>query len=427
MSIRGEKRMDKKMQEKLEYCLGCKAKPCKSGCPLENDITQWIQMTKAQEYEKAYEILCNTTVLPAICGRICPHGNQCEGSCIRGKKQEPVSIGEIEAYLGDIAIERGYEIPKFTNIKQDKKVAIVGGGPAGLSAAAYLARSGYRVTIFEKHNELGGILSHGIPEFRLEKEVVEKTIQNIVNLGVEVQYGKKLGQDITLLELQNNYQAVFLALGANIGSKLEIPGEELPEVLGANELLEYQTHPDYTGKKVAIVGGGNVAMDAARTIQALGAKKVMILYRRSEKEMPAEKKEIQAAREEGIEFLFQICPVQIIGKGKVEKIECIHTELVKKEGETRAVPVEIPNSNFELEVDYVIKAVGSIPEQEIVKTLGVQTTKNGKVRVNEKYETSQKGIFAGGDLSGTKATVAWASRSGREAAKAMIEYLENRN
>lgn len=415
----------KEIEEKANYCLSCKTKPCQKGCPLQNDITEFIHYMKEKEYEKAYEELCKTTVLQPICGRICPHKKQCEGSCIRGIKAESVEIGQMEAAIGDLAIQEGYKIKKFTKEKKDKKVAIIGGGPAGLTAAANLARNGYRVVIYEKYQELGGILAHGIPEFRLPKEIVTKTIQKILELGIEVKYGEKLGRTITLSELQKQYDAIFLAFGANCSMKMNIPGEELKGVYGGNELLEEKKYPELVGKKVSVIGGGNVAMDTARSLKRMGAKEVYVIYRRAEEQMPAERKEIQEAKEEGIQFLFQNNIIAIKGKDKVEEIECIKTELIQKEGEIRKVPVNIPNSNYVLEMDYVIMAVGSQPERAIVGQLGLDLTDNGYLKVDQKQQTSEPGIFAGGDLSQTKGTVAWASRAGRDAAEAIKEYLES--
>lgn len=270
----------------------------------------------------------------------------------------------------------------------------------------------------------GGILRHGIPEFRLNRDVLDKQIEKILSLGIEVKYGISLGKDYLLEDLEKEYDAIFLAFGANISSKMGIQGENLEGVYGGNELLENNIHPDYTNKKVAIIGGGNVAMDTARTIKKKGAEEVTVIYRRAEKQMPAEQKEIEDAKREGIKFLLQTNIVKVLGDKKVEKIECIKTELVKKEGETREVPVDIIGSNYELPMDYVVMAVGSKIEEELVKSLGLELTPKGNIKIDENYMTSKNKVFAGGDLSGTKATVAWASRSGRDASIAIIEFLE---
>ena len=412
------------IEERANYCLNCPIKPCSNkGCPLGNNIPSFIKAIKEEDYKKAYEILSETTVLEAVCGRICPHTKQCEGSCVRGIKSNPVSIGEMEAFIGDISIKEKYKISGKNISNINKKIAIVGGGPAGLTAAAFLLKNGYSVTIYEKYNYLGGLLVHGIPEFRLPKEIVKQTVQKIIDLGLEVKYNQELEKDFILKELEENYDAIFLAFGANITTKMGVEGELLEGVYGGNQLLEHQSHPNYTNKKVAIIGGGNVAMDCARTIKRLGAQEVKVIYRRAEEQMPAETKEIQEAKEEGIEFLFQNNIVKILGKEKVEQVELIKTELVQKEGETRKVPVNIENSNYIMDIDYIVMALGSEPE-EFVKNLGLELNKWGRIQIDEKNRTSSSKIFAGGDIAGAKGTVAWAARSGRDAAYSIMEYLK---
>ena len=411
------------IKEKANYCLNCPVKPCSNkGCPLNNDIPTFIKAVKEEEYKKAYEILSETTVLQAVCGRICQHSKQCEGSCVRGIKGAPVSIGELEAYVGDIAIKENYKIATPKPKKENKKIAIIGGGPAGLTSAAFLLKEGCSVTIYEKYNYLGGLLVHGIPDFRLPKNIVRETVQKILDLGLNVEYNKELGKNLNLQELQEKYDAIFLSFGANITSKMGVEGEDLDGVYGGNQLLEHKNHPDYKGKKVAVIGGGNVAMDCARTIKRLGAQEVKIIYRRAEEQMPAEAKEVKEAKEEGIEFLFQNNIVKIIGNNKVEKVELIKTELVQKEGETRKVPVNIPNSNYIIDIDYIIMALGSEPEP-FVKKLGLELNKWGYIQIDENNRTSISKVFAGGDIAGCKGTVAWAARSGRDAANAIIQYL----
>ena len=408
------------MEEKeiREYCLNCKVKPCSNnGCPLNNDIPSFIH---EEDFEKAFNILCNTTVLPAICGKICPHEKQCQGSCIRGIKSYPVPIGDMESIIGDISIKNNYKISKEINEKfVDKKVAVIGSGPAGLTCSAFLARKGVQVTIFEKYNELGGILVHGIPEFRLPKETVKKTIEKILDLGIKTQVNKELGKNLNIEDLIKEYDAVFVGIGANIPTKMNIPGEELEGVYGGNTLLETGNHPSYKGKTVAVIGGGNVAMDSARTIKKLGAKKVYVIYRRAEEQMPAERKEIESAKEEGIEFLFQNNIVKVLGNKHVEKIECIKTKLIKKEGEDRLSPVNIEGSNYIMNMDYVVMATGSKPEEKVIEKF--EKNKWGYIAVNEKMQTSIKNVYAGGDIAGEKQTVAWAARSGRNAAESIIQ------
>ena len=418
----------KEIKEKSNYCLNCPVKPCSNkGCPLGNNIPEFIKAVKEEDYKNAYEILSETTVLQAVCGRICPHTKQCEGSCVRGIKSNPVSIGDLEAFVGDIAIKENYKLKTFVqgNQNKDKKIAIVGGGPAGLTAAAFLLKNGYSVTVYEKYDYLGGLLVHGIPEFRLPKQIVKETVQKIIDLGLQVKYNQELGKNLTLKHLEKEYDAVFLAFGSNITTKMGIEGEELQGVFGGNQLLEKKNHPDYTDKKVAIIGGGNVAMDCARTIKRLGAQEVKVIYRRAEEQMPAENKEIQEAKEEGIEFLFQNNIMRILGKDKVEKVELIKTQLVQKEGEDRKIPVNIPDSNYIIDIDYIIMALGSKPE-DFVNNLGLQLNKWGYIQIDENNKTSNPKVFAGGDIAGAKGTVAWAARSGRDAANSIIEFLKDK-
>lgn len=408
--------------EESNRCLNCKVKPCQKACPLGNDIPSFIKFVKEDNLKEAFNVLTQTTVLGAICGRVCPHFKQCKGSCVRGIKSEPISIGELEAYVFDNAFKENYDI-KTNNELEGKKVAIIGGGPAGLTCAAFLRMSGADVTIYEKQPKLGGITRYGIPNFRLSREIIDKNIEEILNLGIKAECNKALGKDYNLEDLEKEYDAIYLSFGANVSSKMNIPGENLQGVYGGNELLETNIHPNYEGKNVAVSGGGNVAMDTARTIKRLGAKNVYVIYRRAKEQMPAEELEIEEAEKEGVEFLFKTNIVKILGNEKVEKLECIKTELVEKEGEKRPVPVNIENSNYLLDMDYVVMAVGSKPDGEIVSKTKLEVTQYGNIKVDENYMTSKKGIFAGGDLIGTKSTVAWAARSGRNASEAIKKYL----
>lgn len=418
--------MNQNIKEKSEYCLNCKIKPCSiKGCPLNNDIPAFIKNIKEEKYEEAYNILSKTTVLSAICGRICPHQKQCQGACVRGIKGNPVSIGDLEAFVGDIALEKNFKLEKEIdkNLK-NIKVAVVGSGPAGLTAAAFLAKKGIKVTIYEKYSYLGGILIHGIPDFRLSKDIVKKSIEKILNLGISVKYNQEIGKNLKLEELKQEYDYIILACGANVSSKMGIEGENLKGVFGGNELLEFNSHPDYRGKTVVVNGGGNVAMDTSRTVKRLGAKKVIITYRRAIEQMPAEREEIKAAMSEGIEFLCQRNIVKICGnkQNEVSKIELIKTELVQTEQEKRPKPVDIEGSNYQIEADYVIMAIGSHTDENI-KNLGLELDSKGYIKTDEHSKTSDIRIYAIGDLAKNKGTVAWAARSGRDVAENIIKEL----
>ncbi len=408
------------INEKAKYCLNCKNKPCKRGCPLQNNIPDFINCVKEEKYEEAFEILSQTTIFEPICGRICPHKKQCEGSCVRGIKGNSVDIGELEAFIGDFALNN-------INFKRDtlnvngKKVAIIGSGPSGLACSYLLSQNGYKVSIFEKHSKLGGLLRYGIPNFRLDKKLLDNWIEKfILNDNIEIHVNTELGKDISIEKLESEFDYIVLSFGANISSRMNIPGEELDFVLGGNELLEYKNMPDFRNKEVAVIGGGNVAMDSARTIKRLDAKKVKIIYRRSEAEMPAEVKEIEAAKNEGIEFLFQTNILKAFYDKQNRKIECIKTELVQKRDETRMVPINIDNSNYIMDVDYVIMAVGSKPDNNLINILNLKINEWGYLKTYENYSTSKEKIYAIGDIAGNKQTVAWAARSGFDCAKNII-------
>ena len=459
--------LSKEMQEKVNYCLNCKAKPCSNkGCPLNNDIPTFIRLVKEGNMEEAYYTLLKTSILGSVCGRICPHYKQCMGSCVRGIKGESVQIGGIEAYVSDYGLEHDLikNIEKTEELK-GKNIAVIGGGPAGLTASYFLAKAGANITIYEKHNSLGGILEHGIPEFRLDPKVLKKTVNSILSLGINVKYNvevmtnnnqeiidekannnqesinektdndqrvidEKINEEakeqektkISIESIASKYDATILAIGANVSSKMNIPGKDLDGVYGGNELLENKNYPDFKGKIVAVSGGGNVAMDTARTVARLGAKKVFVIYRRAEEQMPAERKEIEDAKKEGIEFLFQNNIVKILGETKVEEIECIRTKLVQKEGETRLSPVNIEGSNYRMKMDYVVMAVGSKPEEKDIAVF--EKNKWGYVNTDEEKKTSIKNVYAIGDIAGNKQTVAWAARSGRDVALEIIEKLK---
>ena len=414
---------EKEIKSKSLECLSCIIKPCQAGCPLNNDTAGFIRLVQESKYKEAYDILLKTTVLPSVCGRVCPHEKQCQGSCVKKNLSFSVKIGDIEAFIGDVALENNWSISSLP--LNNKKVAIVGGGPSGLTCAAFLRRNGYNVTIYEKHNYLGGLLYHGIPEFRLDKTLLRKVIDNILELGIDVKFNQSLGKDFSLDDLKREYDAVFLGFGANISNKMNIIGEDLNGVYGGNELLELNNHPNYEGKVVVVNGGGNVAIDVARTIKKANAKKVYVIYRRSEKEALALEKEIRVAKIEGIEFLFQNNIIGIYGEKSVDKIEVIRTKLVKKDGDNRLSFVNIEGSNYYLSCDYVVMAIGSHPESSIVNNLGLELDGRGRILIDKEGHTSKEKIFAGGDLAGTPSTVAFAARAGRDAAYAIMKYLDN--
>lgn len=398
-----------KFKDLVNYCLNCTVKPCRKGCPLENDIPKFIKLAKDGDFLEAFSVLGETTVLSSICGRICPFDRQCEGNCVRRLKGEPVQIGKIEAIIGDKAIQEDY--PIFRNMKEinGKKIAIVGAGPAGLTCAAFLKKLGYSVTIYEKYDYLGGIISHGIPDFRLDKDITLKNLNRIVDLGIEVKYNFELGKNITLKELKKEYDAVFLAFGANVSNMPQIKGKNLSNVYGANELLESKKALDLKNKNVIVVGGGDVAMDMARTAKRWGGN-VLVIYRRDENKMKADINQINLAKEEKVELLFNTNVKQII----------------KKENISKAYLVTNDGFKFIYPCDYVFFAIGSKPNEKINKKLGLKLDVDGYIKTDKKQMTSMKGVFAGGDLTGTERTVAYAARSGREAAYNIDLYLTKR-
>ena len=423
-----------------ERCLNCKNAQCVKGCPVAIDIPAFISEIKNGDFEKAYEVISASSALPAVCGRVCPQESQCEGKCIRGIKGEPVSIGKLERFTADWARENGVA-PKGVEEKNGKKVAVIGSGPAGLTCAGDLARLGYDVTIFEALHEAGGVLSYGIPEFRLPKQdVVAKEVENVKALGVKIETNVVIGKATTIDELmeEEGYEAVFIGSGAGLPRFMGIPGEQANGVFSANEFLtrnnlmkafreEYDT-PIMKGKKVAVVGGGNVAMDAARTALRLGAQ-VHIVYRRSEAELPARVEEVHHAREEGIIFDLLTNPTEILvdENGWVKGMKCIRMELGEPDASGRRSPVEIKGSEFEIELDTVIMSLGTSPNPLISSTTeGLETNRRKCIVAQEANgATSKAGVFAGGDAVTGAATVILAMGAGKAAAKGIHEYLTN--
>lgn len=410
-------------KEKLEVeiaarkCMNCVTKPCQIGCPLNIDIPEFIKNFRNGNYEEAFKVLCKSTVLPSVCGRICPVDKQCQGSCAKKVSYDPVEIGKIESYIGDLALKNEWSLPKKT--KKNGKVAVIGSGPSGLTCAAFLAENGYQVTIYEKHDYLGGLLYHGIPKFRLDRELVQKMIKQILDLGINVKTNVSLGKDISLEELEKEYDAVFLGLGANLSKMMGLKGETLRGVYGANELLENLVHPDYSDKSVVVIGGGGVSIDMARTAIRMGAKEVGVIYLRSRNEMSAEMDDIKQAKKEKIKFLFQTNVIGINGEEEVKSIECVKTSLDK---DKKAINVE--GSNFTIDTDYVIMAVGSRADSNLLEKLKLDVKENGYLMVNTNNQTSNPKIFAAGDLTGAKSTVAWACRNGRDTAYSIMNFIK---
>ena len=419
-------------------CINCKNAQCIQGCPVAINIPGFIEQIKEGNMEAAYRVISESSSLPAVCGRVCPQESQCEGKCIRGIKGEPISIGKLERFAADWARENGIR-PEGAKEKKQKKVAVIGSGPAGLTCAGDLARMGYDVTIFEALHEAGGVLVYGIPEFRLPKEeVVLKEIENVKSLGVKIETNVVVGKSVTIDELmeKEGFNAVFIGSGAGLPKFMGIPGEQSNGVFSANEYLtrsnlmkafrEDSDTPIMKGKEVAVVGGGNVAMDAARTALRLGAK-VHIVYRRSEEELPARVEEVHHAKEEGIIFDLLTNPVEILAdeNGWVCGMKCIRMELGEPDASGRRRPVEIPGSEFVMDVDTVIMSLGTSPNPLISSTTeGLEVNKWKCIVADEEHgKTTKEGVYAGGDAVTGAATVILAMGAGKAAAQGIDEYL----
>lgn len=423
--------------EEASRCLNCKNKPCVSGCPVNVRIPEFVAKVAEGKFEEAYEIITSTNSLPAISGRVCPQENQCEGKCVRGIKGESVSIGRLERFCADYHMKHS-DAKAVKPQSNGKKVAVVGAGPSGLTCAGDLAKKGYEVTVFESFHTAGGVLVYGIPEFRLPKAIVKKEVENLQDLGVEVKTNMVIGRVLSVDELfEMGYKAIFIGSGAGLPSFMGIEGEDLIGVYSANEYLtrtnlmkayldDYDT-PIIKSKSVAVVGGGNVAMDAARCAKRLGAENVYIVYRRGMEEMPARKEEVHHAMEEGIIFKNLNNPVKILGdeNGRVRAMECIEMELGEPDASGRRKPIAKEGSNFELPVDTVIMSIGTSPNPLIRSTTpGLDTNKRGCLVVNEDtMQTTREGVYAGGDAVTGAATVILAMGAGKQAAQSIDEYL----
>lgn len=432
--------MEEAMEE-ASRCINCKNAKCIQGCPVSINIPAFVKAVKEGKITEAADIIAESSALPAICGRVCPQETQCEGKCVRGIKGDPISIGKLERFVADYSREHGY-VPKKPETTNGKKVAIIGSGPAGLTCAGDLAKLGYEVTIFEALHEPGGVLTYGIPEFRLPKdEVVQKEIDNVRKLGVKIECNVVIGKSVTIDQLmeEEGFEAVFIGSGAGLPKFMGIPGENAVGVFSANEFLtrnnlmkafrdDYDT-PIFRGTKVAVVGGGNVAMDAARTALRLGAT-TYIVYRRSEAELPARVEEVHHAKEEGIIFHLLTNPTEILEdeKGWVKGMKCVRMELGEPDASGRRRPVAIPDSEFTLDVDTVIMALGTSPNPLISSTTEGLEINKWKCIVAEETngQTSKNGVFAGGDAVTGAATVILAMEAGKAGAKGIHEYLSNK-
>ena len=429
--------------DEAKRCIGCKNRPCVAGCPVNIDIPAFIGKVAEGAFEEAYQIIAKDSSLPAVCGRVCPQETQCEGKCTRGIKAgcEAVGIGRLERFVADWHNQNIADkpVPAPSN---GHKVAVVGSGPAGLSCAGDLAKMGYDVTVFEALHVAGGVLVYGIPEFRLPKAIVQKEVDNLKALGVKVETNMVIGRVLTIEELKEEYgfEAVFIGSGAGLPRFMGIPGENLCGVYSANEfltrtnLMKAYKHnaltPIMHAKKVAVVGGGNVAMDAARSALRIGAEKVFIMYRRSEEELPARREEVHHAKEEGVEFMMLTNPVEILGNEEdfVKAVRCERMELGEPDASGRRRPVRVPDSMFTLEVDCVIMAIGTSPNPLIKSTTeGLETQKWGGIIVDETTATTREGVFAGGDAVTGAATVILAMGEGKAAARSIDKYITEKN
>ena len=422
-----------------ERCLNCKNKPCVGGCPVSIDIPAFISKIKERDFEGAYQIISKSSALPAVCGRVCPQESQCESKCVRGIKGEPVAIGRLERFVADWHNAHATEKPVRPE-SNGHKCAIIGAGPSGLTCAGDLARLGYEVTIFEALHLAGGVLVYGIPEFRLPKKIVQNEIENLQALGVKVETNVVVGRTIEVDELFDmGFEAIFIGSGAGLPNFMNIPGENLKGVYSANEFLTrvnlmkaYRPDSDTpikNSKNVAIVGGGNVAMDAARSAKRLGAENVYIVYRRGMSELPARKEEVEHAEEEGIIFKTLTSPVEILGDDHkfVTGMKCVEMELGEPDASGRRRPIVKPDSEFVLDVDCVIMSIGTSPNPLIRNTTkGLETNKHGCFIADENGLTSREGVYAGGDAVTGAATVILAMGAGKTAAKAMDEYIKSK-
>lgn len=423
--------------QEAQRCLNCKARPCVSGCPVNVQIPDFIAKLAAGDPESAYLTIAETSALPAVCGRVCPQETQCESRCVRGKQGEPVAIGRLERFAADWHMQHSTEMPKKAE-PNGHKVAVIGSGPAGLTCAGDLAKKGYDVTVFEAFHTAGGVLMYGIPEFRLPKAIVQHEVEGLKALGVHIETNMVIGRVLSLDELlEQGFDAVFIGSGAGLPNFMGIPGEGLIGVYSANEFLtrinlmkayreEYDT-PIMKARRVAVLGGGNVTMDAARCAKRLGAEEVYVVYRRSEKEMPARLEEIHHAKEEGITFQLLTNPTEVVGDetGRVQALRCVKMALGEPDASGRCRPEPIEGSEFDLPVDMVVVAIGNSPNPLLrLTTPGLESDKRGRLIVEEdSLKTTREGVYAGGDVVTGAATVILAMGAGKEAAAEIDAYI----
>lgn len=408
------------IKEKAKYCLNCKLKPCSKGCPMNTNIPEFIEKIKEENFEEAYYILKENNIFSHICSIICPQEDQCEGSCVRGIKSTPTSIGKLEQFVNEWAIENKLQNKKI-EIKQERneKIAVIGSGPAGIECAYELRKNGYQVIIFEKENDFGGILTYGIPDFRLSKKHVNEIIEMLQKLGVKFELGKELGKNLHIEDLKKEYDAIFLGIGAEVPSKYDLGDFE--QIYDSDYFLKmYNNNKKIENLgNVVVIGGGNVAMDCSRAAVRMGAESVSILYRRDAENMPARKIELEEAIEDGVKPVFTTRVIKAEGKNrKIEKLQCIKTQVIDGKA------IDLPDGEFEYKADTVIFAIGLKPNKDILEKEKLEYNERGLISINDKCETNIEKVYAGGDLSEAKSTVCRALGSSRKAAQAIMERLE---
>lgn len=408
-----------KIKEKANWCLQCKMRPCaEKGCPVHTNIPEFISKIKEEKFKEAYDILQENNIFSHICGTICPQEDQCEGKCVRAIKQVPTSIGDLEKFVNEWAEENNYDFEYKVGEEKDKKVAVIGSGPAGLECAYELRKNGYKVAIYEKDNEFGGILRYGIPDFRLSKDIIDNIINKLKNMGVNFKNNTSLGKDINIEDLKKEYDAIFLGIGAEKPSIYDLGDFE--NIYDSDVFLRAYNNKEYLENlgDVVVIGGGNVAMDSSRAAIRMGAKSVSILYRRDEEHMPARKLELEEAIEDGVKPVFLTRVIK--GSGKDRKLECIKTEIIDHKA------IDVVNSEFEYKADTVVFAIGLKPNKELLQKLNIELNEYGLVKVDEGGRTSIDKVYAGGDAMESKSTVCRAISSARNASKAIIADLENK-